>query len=137
LTKILYALLVLAVVFLASILYRGIVKSKHEQDLKINRTIRVEVLNGCGVSGIGMKVRNFIIKRGFDVVKVGNARQQDFEETVVLERASETIINAKHFARQFGIKNVGKDIDTSLYLEVTVIVGQDYIRIFRGIEKEL
>lgn len=135
-TRFIYVLLIVVVVFLGSILYRAITKSKREQDLKINQTIRVEVLNGCGVSGIGMKVRNIIIKKGFDVVRVDNARQKDFEETVVLDRASETLEHAKHFARQFGVKNMGKDVDQSLYLEVTVVIGQDYKKIFRGIEKE-
>ncbi|MEO0225571.1 MAG: LytR C-terminal domain-containing protein [candidate division WOR-3 bacterium] len=136
-SRLIYILLVIVALFLSSIIYHGIVKSKQEQDLKINRTMQIEILNGCGVDGLGMKVRNVVLKKGFDVVRVGNARQRDFTETVVLERSDEKLTNAKHFARQFGIKNIGQDIDKSLYLSVTVIVGQDYKKVFRGVEKEL
>lgn len=132
-----YLLIVIAVIFLGSIVYKIVPKSASKADLKRNATIRVEVLNGCGVDGIGMKVRNVILKKGFDVVRVDNAEQKDFEETVVLERASDDLSNAKHFAKQFRCRNIGQDIDKSLYLEVTVIVGKDYKKIFSGVEKEL
>ncbi len=135
--RLIYILLIIAVAFLGSIIYRAISKAKSTRDVKQNATIRVEVLNGCGVDGLAMRARNVILKKGFDVVRVDNAGRQDFEETVVLERANENMENAEHFARQFSCKNIGKDIDKSLYLEVTVIVGKNYKKIFRGIEKEL
>ncbi len=103
---------------------------------KKNSNIRVEVLNGCGVNRLAIKVTNLLRKEGFNIVKIGNTDEQDFEETVVIERNDENMKNAKYFAKRIRCKNIGKDIDAALYLEITVIIGKDYNIIFPDVEKE-
>lgn len=103
---------------------------------KKNANLRVEVLNGCGIDRLALRVTNLLRKKGFNVVKIGDTKQQDFEETVVLERALENMDNAKYFAKQIGCKNVDKDIDEALYIDITVIIGKDYKKIFTDVEKE-
>jgi hypothetical protein len=101
-----------------------------------NNNIRVEVLNGCGVNRLAVKVTNVLRKRGFNVVKIGNTESPTFSETIVIERNDENRSNAEYVAKQIGVKNIGSDIDPALYLEVTVIVGKDYREIFPDVEKE-
>ena len=101
-----------------------------------NANLRVEVLNGCGVDRLALKVTNHLRKKGFNVVKIGDTKHQDFDETVVLERALEDLANAKYFAKQIGCKNVDKDIDQALYIDITLIIGKDYKKIFSDVEKE-
>lgn len=132
---IIYILIVLLAAFLISMVLM-FTKEDPEEIYKKNNNIRVEVLNGCGVNRLAIKVTNLLRKRGFNVVTVGNTDKQSFKETVVIERSDENMKNAKYFAKRIGCKNIGKDVDTALYLEVTLIIGKDYEKIFSDIEKE-
>jgi hypothetical protein len=99
--------------------------------------MRVEILNGCGESRLAIKVANILRRMGFNVIKIGNATTDDFHETVVIERSSEDLHNAKYFAKRINCKNIGRDVDLALHLEVTIILGQDYEEYFPDVEKEL
>ncbi len=111
-------------------------KEDPQEIYKKNSNIRVEILNGCGVNRLAIRVTNLLRKNGFNVVKIGDAEKQDFSKTVVIERSDENMKNAHYFAKRIGCKNIGKDIDTALYLEVTLIIGKDYKKIFPDVEKE-
>ena len=132
----LYILIVLLAAFLISIIFMY-TREDPEAIRKRNSTMRVEILNGCGESRLAIKVANILRKMGFNVIKIGNATTDDFNETVVVERSSEDLSNAKYFAKRINCKNIGKDVDPALHLEVTIILGQDYKEYFPDVEKEL
>lgn len=132
----LYILLVILTAFLISIIFMY-TREDPEELRKRNSNIRVEVLNGCGENRLAMKVANILRRMGFNVVKIGNATSRDFLNTVVIERSREDTENARYFAKVIGCKNVGKDIDKALHLEVSLILGQDYTKYFPDVEKEL
>lgn len=131
-----YVLLIILTIFLVSIIVM-FSREDPEEIYKKNSNIRVEVLNGCGENRLAIRVANLLRKKGFNVVKVGNADENEFEETVVIERRSENLEYARYFAKRIGCKNIGKDIDEALYLEITLIIGKDYKRIFPDVESEL
>ena len=132
---IIYVLIVLLGVFLVSLVLM-LTKTDPQEIYKKNANMRVEVLNGCGVNRLAIKVTNILRKKGFNVVQVGNTKNQDFEETVVMERSDENMVNANYFAKQIGCRNVDKDVDPALYIEITLIIGQDYKKIFADVEEE-
>jgi len=131
----LYILLIVLAIFLISIVFMY-TREDPEQTRKRNSSIRVEILNGCGESRLGIKVANLLRRQGFNVIKIDNAGRSDFERTVVIERRSEESENAKYFAGRIGCKNIGKDIDPALHLEVSLILGQDYLEYFPDVERE-
>jgi len=130
-----YILIVLLMLFLFSITFM-FSKEDPQKVYKKNSTIRVEVLNGCSVNRLAIKVTDLLREKGFNVVKIGNTNDTNFKETVVIERRSEDMKNAKYFAKRIGCKNIGKDIDHALYLEVTLIIGEDYKKLFPDVEKK-
>lgn len=132
---VLYVLILLLTFFLISMVIM-FTKEDPEEIYKKNSSIRVEVLNGCGVDRLAIRIANMLRKSGFNVVKIGNASHDDFEETVVIERSNENMDNANYFAKRIGCKNIGKDIDPALYIEITLIIGKDYEKIFPDVEKE-
>lgn len=132
---IIYVLIVLLGIFLVSLVLM-LTKADPQEIYKKNANMRVEVLNGCGVNRLAIKVTNILRKKGFNVVQVGNTKNQDFEETVVMERSKENMANANYFAKQIGCRNIDKDVDPALYIEITLIIGQDYKKIFADVEKE-
>jgi hypothetical protein len=101
-----------------------------------NSNLRVEVLNGCGVNRLALKVTDLLREQGFNVVSIGATRSDSFPESVVLERADDGMENARYFAKRIGCKNVGKDVDPALYFDITLIIGRDYQKIFPNVEKK-
>ncbi|UCD05973.1 MAG: LytR C-terminal domain-containing protein [candidate division WOR-3 bacterium] len=131
----LYLLVIILAAFLISIIFMY-TRENPEAIRKKNSTLRVEVLNGCGENRLALKVANVLRRQGFNVVKIGNATQSDFEKTVVIERSSDDYSNAKYFARRIKCKYIGKDIDPALHLEVSLILGLDYSRYFTNLSEE-
>jgi hypothetical protein len=132
---IIYILIIVLAAFLFS-MFVMLTRKDPEEIYKKNSDIRVEVLNGCGVDRLALRVTNILRKKGFNVVTIGDTNNQNFQETVVIERSDKDLKNAKYFAQQIGCKNIGEDIDPALYLEVTLILGKDYEKIFAHIKDE-
>lgn len=127
-------LLVLIIVFGASLYHhfevKGIKRSVFE-----NALLRVEVLNGCGVDDLALIVSDELRKMGFDVVEIGDAESYDFEKTVIIDRTDPKLRNARRLGRIIGCSCLGKDIDSLLYIDVTVLLGKDYLRYFPEVAK--
>ena len=95
-----------------------------------NQNIEVEVLNGCGVPSLAAKTTDFLRSKHFDVVFSGNARNQQYQHTLIILR-NEKVESFIKIANSFDIDYT--DItqiqvipDESLCLDVTVILGADY-----------
>lgn len=85
-------------------------------------------MNGTEVERLGQRVADRLRKAGFDVVGVDNAEDRGFEETVVVDRADNRAANARLVAAELECNNVIPQLEPTLLLEVTVIVGQDYVK---------
>lgn len=129
------ALLLLAAAFAISLVVSRGCESPAEI-LRKNSNIRVEVLNGCGVDRLALRVTDILRERGFNVVRVGSTSPDFFEECVVIERRDDDARNARYFARRVNCRNVGKDLDPALYLEVTLILGKDYATLFPEVDEK-
>ena len=98
-------------------------------DYKSNeKIIQIDVLNGCGTSGIAVKFTEFLRARGFDVLEMGNYKSFDVQETLIVDRTG-NIENAYKIAQALGVdkKNVIQQISPDSYLDCSVVIGKDYI----------
>lgn len=87
--------------------------------------IRVQVQNGCGVSGAGIKLASVLRRSGgFDVIEIGNADAFDFERTVVVDRIGDGIA-ARAVAQALGGPPIVKQRQAGRPYAVTVVVGYD------------
>ena len=89
--------------------------------------IQVEVLNGCGKSGIADKFTELLRKNNFDVVNTGNYKSYDVNYSILIDRTG-NLQNALKLADLLNIdhKNVIQQINKNYFLDVTLIVGKDY-----------
>ena len=87
--------------------------------------VRVEVLNGGGRAGMAGAATEALRDQGFDVVYYGNAGSFDRGASVVLDRVG-TPEQARAVAEALGIPAVSSEPDTNLYLDVTVVLGEDW-----------
>jgi hypothetical protein len=97
----------------------------------LGERIRVEVLNAAGVPGIAREATRTLRDGGFDVVYFGNAPTFALDSSVVIARGQGEE-GARRVARVLGIPRVESRPDTSLYLEVTVILARDWVGIPPG-----
>jgi hypothetical protein len=87
---------------------------------------RVEVLNASGRSGLARAAMDQLRTAGFDVVFYGTASAERDTSIVLARRGDDGVARAA--ARSLDIRNVRTQIDTTLYLDATVIVGRDWRR---------
>jgi len=129
------SLAALILLFSLSIAYK-LTREDPDEIFRRNSDLRIEVLNGCGVERLAVRVTDVLREQGFNVVSVGSTRRDSFPESVVIDRVSDTMEKARYMARRIGCRNVGKDIDPALYVDVTLIVGRDYLKLFPDVEKK-
>lgn len=85
--------------------------------------IRVEVLNGGGRTGMARAATGDLREGGFDVVYFGNGQPRD--SSVVLARTDQ-VEWARRVADALGIRTVVAEPDSNLYLDVTVVLGEEW-----------
>ena len=83
--------------------------------------IRVQVLNATRVRGLARRATMHLRDRGFDVVDVGTT-QPARDSTLVLDRSNHPEWAAL-VAKALGATRVESRLDTSRYLDVTVLLG--------------
>ncbi len=105
--------------------------SPERADLKaptrIEQQIQISVQNECGSDGVAMDFTYFLRKRGFDVVETTNGSKFDRPVTTVVDAAG-NIQNALRVAEALGVsrKNVITRPDPHAYVDVEVLIGEDY-----------
>jgi polyisoprenyl-teichoic acid--peptidoglycan teichoic acid transferase len=98
----------------------------------------VQVLNGCGVVGLGGKTADRLKDIGYNIVEVGNidnAKEDDNEETTIIDY----YINPEGvdtLKKMLGLKNVkvvrGRWKSNDTTLDFTVVVGKDMKAVLSG-----
>lgn len=87
--------------------------------------VRVEVLNAAGIPRLAQRGTELLRDQGFDVVFYGNASGFPPDSSVVVDRVGD-LAAAMAVAEAIGIERVRLDPDSTLYLEVTVVLGEDW-----------
>ena len=90
--------------------------------------LQIEVLNGCGESGLGQRVADRLRDMGHDVVRVDDAPGSGFARTVILDRRGRDRLS-RGLARQIGPCPVLLERTQGAPVDLTLIVGADYPRL--------
>ncbi len=121
-------LIVLIAALFTRLIYPRIFNERAELESElISEIIQIEVLNGCGVDGIANAYTGLLRKNGFDVVETGNFETFDLQETIIISRSG-VMANAYRVANALGVSedNVIQESSPDFYLDVSVIIGQDF-----------
>lgn len=89
--------------------------------------IQINILNGCGVSGVGNTLTKYCRQFGYDVVEMGNYKSFDVKFSIVIDRSGKSE-EAYRLASLLGIdkKNVIKQFSTDQMVTASVVIGKDY-----------
>lgn len=127
---------VFAVFLLYSLLNKtGIINLDNDEAAKpqnVQQLIQVEVLNGCGVTGVGDGLTDILRAKGIDVVKTGNYRSFDIENTFIIDRlgkieTADRVADSLNLNKKFIITEKNK----SYFLDLTIVIGKDYKNYFQ------
>jgi hypothetical protein len=136
-------LVVVALAVGASIAWRLLPEEESESDAKL---LRMEVVNGCGAPRVGRAVADELQMRGFDVYAVRDDREHSSRTTVV-DLRERTGRNARTMARALSVQRHWRklplgpkavpetrvQLDSARYLEVRLVIGDDYRRFFANV----
>ncbi|MFN1835840.1 LytR C-terminal domain-containing protein [Balneola sp. MJW-20] len=126
-------LIILIAALFTRIIYPRIFNERAEdQSRLISEIIQIEVLNGCGEPGIANSYTGVLRTNGFDVVETGNFENFNLPETIVISRSG-IMDNARRVAMALGVdeKNILFEASPDYYLDVTVVIGNDYEKLNR------
>jgi hypothetical protein len=105
--------------------------------VQLERSIRLQVLNGCGVKGLAKIVSPALRAKGFDVRETRNAGSYRYTQSLVMDRVGRPEL-AQAVAESLGIdrSRVTTEMARNLVdIDVTVIVGADYESLRLGLRR--
>ena len=129
--NIIILLLAIIVIYMSYSLYLKLDKSgkpeAHLNNKSKSRILQVEVLNGCGISGVADRITDYLRQHNFDVVQIGNYISYDVEKSIVIDRTG-NMSNAFKVADTLGISrnNVIQQVNSNYFLDVSLIIGKDF-----------
>ena len=85
---------------------------------------RIDVRNASDVPGVARDVMARLRDAGFDVVNYGNAEKTP-DSSAVIDRVGGGAV-AKAVAAELGIERITTQIDSTLFIDATVILGVDW-----------
>ena len=98
---------------------------------------RIEVLNGTGKQGLAHAAKRGLLRRGIDVIEVGNADHFSYEQSVLIARKPGTDVEL--LGKAIGCRNVVEQLSGDGLEDATLILGSDYQRLHLdwGLETDL
>ena len=94
--------------------------------VETEKRIQISILNACDVNGLASNAKMYLFRRNFDVLDVGNY-DSIVSMSFIIDRVGNTLASGK-VASAMGIADslIITEIDSSLYLMNTVVIGKDY-----------
>ena len=95
-----------------------------------NRPLQVDVLNGCGVSGLAAQFTEYLRMKGFDVIRTENYETFNVLETVVIDRRGNAE-NCRRIAGTLGLSSarILQEVNEAYLIDATVLIVKDYQRL--------
>ena len=132
--------LIVLIVYLSYSAYLKIVQ-KPESNISVEEKelpaeiIQLNVLNGCGVTGVADRFTDYLRAHNFDVVELGNYSVKgvvnyNVDETFVIDRIGNKA-NGYKVADALGIEKVKviQQINEDYFLDVSLVIGKDYYKL--------
>jgi hypothetical protein len=92
------------------------------------RRVKIELLNGCGVPGIGAKASEHINLAKYQVVNSGNADTFDHPETLIIVYGDDKALaeSAEEIRNDLEVGRLQQQPRTQNISDISVIIGKDF-----------
>jgi hypothetical protein len=93
---------------------------------KPEEIIQISVLNACGINGLAGKTREYLRRRGYDVVEIGNYPEV-LDQSIICDRTGD-FTSAEKVAFAMGIQDscIITEPDSTLFIRASIIIGNDF-----------
>lgn len=90
-------------------------------------SIKLEILNGTDINGLAARTQDLYENFGFEVLRIGNADRNDYEETVIIDRSG-NLQGAQRVGEVIRSSNVreGNPLGENENVDVTIVLGNDF-----------
>jgi len=111
--------------------------TREVEDYFNERSLTIEVLNGTAINGFAGRTAEMLRNFGYDVISVGNADNNDYERTEIVNRGADEMM-VKEFADLLRCDNIRNEIitpeefeagdiqDFEYKADVTLIIGRNF-----------
>jgi polyisoprenyl-teichoic acid--peptidoglycan teichoic acid transferase len=91
--------------------------------------VRVQVLNGVGVPGVGQEVDRLLDRGAFRIVLSDNARSFDFDATQILvyDESERSLAAAQRVQELLGVGTIQVSRQPQSVIDLTIVVGSDFV----------
>jgi len=98
-----------------------------EEKIEEPRPIQIEVLNGCGVTGVAAKFTDYLRGLDFDVVKTDNYESFNVLKTVIVDRRGNRQ-NMMKLAEALKLPEarILEEVNEAYLIDAVVILGKDF-----------
>lgn len=106
---------------------KEITDTNHTVTNQPNLSIQLDVQNGTTENGVASEFTEYLRANNIDVVEMGNYKTQDIEKTIIIDRSGD-LNKAKKVAFTLGVnqRNIIQQLNNSLFLDITVVIGKDF-----------
>lgn len=89
--------------------------------------VQLEILNGTDINGLAARTQDLYENFGFEVLRIGNADRNDYEETVIIDRSG-NLQGAERVGDVIRSSNVreGSPLPENENVDVTIVLGKDF-----------
>ncbi len=93
--------------------------------------VRVQILNGNGVPGIGQEVAERLVGEGFRMILSGNARRLNYRKTLIItyDSSPQEVALAERAKELLGVGEVQVSVQQQGIVDLTIVVGKDFLRV--------
>jgi hypothetical protein len=95
-------------------------------DTPETRPLRIKILNGVGVPGIGGEAAKPLIKAGYRIIDTTNANTFDFKHTLIVMYRTDTA-HAEEIRKVLGVGRIVHGTMAQDVVDVIVVVGKDFV----------
>ncbi len=113
--------LVKALLFFGILLLLGACKEKTPEIRHQPIEGEIQLLNGSAIPGMAEEVRTFLIKKGYNVVSVGNAPEWNYDQTIIALRSprwpgADSLRKDLRTQAVIPLENPDKMVDATIYI---------------------
>jgi len=112
---------------LSSNIYREIFLTQLILSKNNKVTPKIKILNGTKIHGLARKMRNKLIREGFNVVEFGTSPYPKLKKSIIISRKGTGSL-VKKVSDFTGITNIYYKIDSTVLNNVLIIIGEDLVR---------
>jgi len=110
--------------FVQEIFYKSVEEQTESSEMKEDKSVKIEVLNGGAAAGTAGDVKDMIEKDGYNVVNVDNYKGKNKKQTIIYAKDPS---KAEQFKKYFSNCMISPEDSLGSKIDIQIVIGSDGI----------